>query len=183
MKTFLNVGMNDEIAEAFSQKEGHAWTAWDCYRRFFQSWGMVYGINRDLFDQVMQERKLKYGLELKIQFSPEQMKETCYSYEKVLNDHGIQIEKEPFKQLKHAILSVIDSWYAKSAVYYQKPPADRRRMGHGGGGSENGARQPVGRLRYGVWSLPTVRSTENQESTSTGTLPCAVRGRMSYRGL
>lgn len=119
MKTFLNVGMNDEIAEAFSQKEGYAWTAWDCYRRFFQSWGMVYGIDRDVFDQVMQKHKSDYGLELKIQFSPKQMRETCYAYEKVLDDHGIRIEKDPFKQLKQAILSVIDSWSTQSAVYYR----------------------------------------------------------------
>jgi len=119
MKTFLNVGMNDEIAEAFSKKEGYEWTAWDCYRRFFQSWGMVYGIDRDEFDQVMHECKSNFGLELKIQFSPAQMKETCYAYEKVLNEHGIQIEKDPIKQLKQAILSVIDSWSTKSAMYYR----------------------------------------------------------------
>ena len=119
MKTFLNVGMNDEIAETLSKRKGYEWTAWDCYRRFFQSWGMFYGIERDTFDQIMHERKLDYGLELKIQFSPLQMKETCYAYEKVLTEHGIHIEKEPFQQLKHAILSVIDSWSAKSAISYR----------------------------------------------------------------
>ena len=119
MKTFLNVGMNDEIAESFSRKDGYEWTAWDCYRRFFQSWGMVYGIDRDEFDQVMQSKKAKHGLELKIQFSPKQMKETCFAYEKVLNDHGIYIEKDPARQLKQAILSVIDSWSTKSAVSYR----------------------------------------------------------------
>lgn len=119
MKTFLNVGMNDEIAEAFSKRRGYEWTAWDCYRRFFQSWGMFYGIERDIFDQIMHERKADYGLELKIQFSPQQMKETCYAYEKALEDRGIHIEKEPFLQLRQAILSVIDSWSAKSAVSYR----------------------------------------------------------------
>lgn len=119
MKTFLNVGMNDEIAEAFSRKNGYGWTAWDCYRRFFQSWGMFYGIERDIFDQVMQDRKAAYGLSLKIQFSPNQMKETCYAYENVLLEHGIHIEKDPFKQLKQSILSVIDSWSTKSAISYR----------------------------------------------------------------
>jgi pyruvate,orthophosphate dikinase len=120
MKTFLNVGMNDEIAETFSKKEGIGWTVWDCYRRFFQSWGMVYGIDRDLFDQVMQEKKTAFGAELKIQFTPDQMRETCFAYEKVLNDHGIQIEKDPSRQLRQAILSVIDSWSTESAVYYRE---------------------------------------------------------------
>ncbi len=119
MKTFLNVGMNDEIAEAFSKKAGYEWTAWDCYRRFFQSWGMFYGIERDIFDQVMQDQKSDYDLKLKIQFSPKQMRETCYAYEAVLLNHGIHIEKDPFKQLKQAILSVIDSWSTKSAITYR----------------------------------------------------------------
>ncbi len=119
MKTFLNVGMNDEIAEAFSQREGYAWTAWDCYRRFIQSWGMFYGINRDIFDTIMQESKEEYGLKLKKQFSPDQMKKTCRLYQKVLHEHEIIIEKDPFKQLRQAILSVIDSWSSNSAVYYR----------------------------------------------------------------
>lgn len=48
MRTFLNVGMNDDIAETFSKKPNYSWTAWDCYRRFIQSWGMAYGIERDV---------------------------------------------------------------------------------------------------------------------------------------
>ncbi len=119
MKTFLNVGMNDEIAETFSKRKGYEWTAWDCYRRFFQSWGMFFGIERDVFDQVMQDRKSAFGLELKSQFSPDQMKETCYAYEKVLLEHGIHIEKDPFRQLRQAILCVIDSWSTKSAISYR----------------------------------------------------------------
>lgn len=120
MRTFLNVGMNDEIAEAFSKKPGHAWTAWDCYRRFIQSWGMAYGIDRDIFDSVILEYKVKYGIEQKIQFTPEQMRSIAYSYKKVLEDYGIQIEKDPFKQLKQAILNVIESWSSKRAIYYRE---------------------------------------------------------------
>ena len=95
MRTFLNVGMNDEIAETFSRKPNHSWAAWDCYRRFIQSWGMAYGIERDVFDQVILEHKVKFGVEQKIQFTPEQMKEIAFAYKKVLGDYGIHIEKDP----------------------------------------------------------------------------------------
>ncbi|HQE67136.1 MAG TPA: PEP/pyruvate-binding domain-containing protein, partial [Bacillota bacterium] len=120
MRTFLNVGMNDEIAETFSKKPDHSWTAWDCYRRFIQSWGMAYGIERDVFDRVILEHKVKFGVEQKIQFTAEQMKEIAYAYKKVLGDYGIHIEKDPFKQLKQAILSVIDSWSSGRAIYYRE---------------------------------------------------------------
>ncbi|WHH60792.1 PEP/pyruvate-binding domain-containing protein [Petroclostridium sp. X23] len=119
MKSFLNVGMNDEIAEAFSRAKGFGWTAWDCYRRFLQSWGMAFGIDRDIFDQVMREHKERTGVKLKIQFSKEQMREIAFSYKKALEDHDIQIESDLFKQLKQAIRSVMNSWSSESAVYYR----------------------------------------------------------------
>ncbi len=120
MRTFLNVGMNDEIAETFSRKPNHGWTAWDCYRRFIQSWGMAYGIDRDIFDSVILEHKLKYGVGQKVQFTPEQMRDIAYSYKKVLENYGIHIEKDPFKQLKQAIHSVIESWSSHRAIYYRE---------------------------------------------------------------
>ena len=119
MKTFLNVGMNDEITEKFSKKEGYEWTAWDCYRRFLQSWGMAYGIDRDVFDEVINEHKRNAGIELKIEFSPEQMKGICKSYKKVLLENEIKIEEDPFLQLRQAIHNVIDSWFTESAISYR----------------------------------------------------------------
>lgn len=120
MKTFLNVGLNDEIVEVFSRKPGYEWTAWDCYRRFLQSWGMAYGVERDIFDDVMNDHKIKYGIELKVQFSAEQMRDIAYAYKKVLEDHNINIQVEPFQQLTQAILCVLDSWYSESAKYYRE---------------------------------------------------------------
>jgi pyruvate,orthophosphate dikinase len=119
MRTFLNVGMNNEIAESFSKVKGLGWTAWDCYRRFLQSWGMAFGIERDTFDKVIVEHKERRGVELKVQFSQEQMREIAFSYKKVLEDHNIKVENDPFKQLKQAISCVMNSWSSESAVYYR----------------------------------------------------------------
>ena len=47
------------------------------------------------------------------------MKIIAYSYKMVLNDYGIEIEMDPFQQLKQAIRSVLDSWFSESAVYYR----------------------------------------------------------------
>lgn len=120
MRTFLNVGMNDEIAEAFSRKAGHEWTAWDCYRRFIQSWGMAYGIDRDVFDKVILSYKNKYNVEQKVQFTPEQMRNIAYAYKKVLKNNGVTIEEDLLKQLIQAILSVIESWSSNRAIHYRE---------------------------------------------------------------
>lgn len=119
MKTFLNIGMNDEIAEAFSQQEGSEWTAWDSYRRFLQSWGMAHEIDRDVFDQIMQGYKEKWDVDLKINFTGSQMKIIAFQYKQELLDRGIYIEADLFKQLKEAIHSVLNSWSSKSAIYYR----------------------------------------------------------------
>lgn len=119
MKTFLNVGMNDEIAQAWAAKESFGWTAWDCYRRFLQSWGMAFGMDRDTFDRIMLENKKRSGIELKIQFSKDQMRRTALDYKKAVLDHGIHVETNPLEQMKIAIRNVLDSWSSESSVSFR----------------------------------------------------------------
>lgn len=120
MSTFLNVGMNDDIVEGLSRNPKLSWTAWDCYRRFIQSWGMAYGIDRDIFDSVIIDYKSKHAVEQKIYFTPEQMKNIAYSYKMVLSDYNIRIESNPFLQLKQAIINVIESWSSPRAKSFRK---------------------------------------------------------------
>jgi len=120
MKSFLNVGINEAIAENLSEKDDFKWAAWDSYRRFLQMWGMFQGLNRNFFDAIIDEFKQKYGVERKIQFSPEQMKQIALSYKKGLTDNGIEFKDKPLDQLRHAILQVFDSWYAEQAEIYRR---------------------------------------------------------------
>jgi pyruvate,orthophosphate dikinase len=120
MKSFLNVGINETIANNLSEKENFQWAAWDSYRRFLQMWGMFQGLNRNFFDAIIDEFKQKYGVERKIQFLPEQMKQIALSYKKGLTDNGIEFKDKPLDQLRHAILQVFDSWYAEQAEIYRR---------------------------------------------------------------
>ncbi|MFO7977994.1 MAG: PEP/pyruvate-binding domain-containing protein [Bacteroidales bacterium] len=119
MNTFLNVGLNDRIVEAFSKQPNFGWTSWDCYRRLLQSWGMTFGINRDVFDQVMVDFKNTYQVEQKIQFSSAQMREMAFSYKEILNQHDVHFEQDPWLQLRQAIMSVFDSWSSERAKAYR----------------------------------------------------------------
>ena len=119
MKTFLNVGMNDEITETWGRREKFAWTAWDCYRRFLQSWGMSFGIERDIFDQIITDHKDKLGVDLKIQFTNKQMRQIAYDYKDVLVSNNIHIDPSPMGQLRTAINSVMDSWSSESSVTFR----------------------------------------------------------------
>jgi len=119
MSTFLNVGMNDTIAETLGKNPATAWMAWDSYRRFIQAWGMSCGLDRDIFDEVMARHKLKHGVERKSNFSAEQMKKIAREYRKTLNENGVFIDAHPLTQLKQAINNVFNSWSSKRAIAYR----------------------------------------------------------------
>jgi pyruvate,orthophosphate dikinase len=120
MNTFLNVGVNDEIIEGLSKKENYGWTAWDCYRRFLQTWGMSYGIERDVFDKVISDYKKTYSIGLKAEFDPSQMREIAYAYKEVLLKNDVRIETDPFIQVRQTIINVFNSWDSELARTYRK---------------------------------------------------------------
>lgn len=120
MNTFLNVGLNDEITEALSKQNNFGWTSWDCYRRLLQTWGMSHGLERNDFDQIINDYKQKYKVMQKLDFSPKIMREIAFAYKQLLIDNGIQFESDPFLQIKKAIISVFISWDTLRAKVYRK---------------------------------------------------------------
>jgi len=120
MDTFLNVGMNDEITEQLSKMPGFAWTAWDSYRRLLQSWGMAYGLNRDIFDDLITHFKSKYKVSQKMDFSPKAMKEIALTYKMRLSENNVVFEEDIFKQLIRSINFVLGSWSSDRAKAYRE---------------------------------------------------------------
>jgi len=120
MDTFLNIGLNDDITLRLSQRPNYGWTAWDCYRRLIQSWGMAYGINRDAFDEVIISYKKRYKVVQKTQFSDQQMRLMVDDYKAVLLRHQVHFEQDPFLQLYSAISHVLDSWNTERAISYRQ---------------------------------------------------------------
>ncbi len=120
MNTFLNVGMNDEIAEIMSRQDNMGWTAWDCYRRFLQSWGMAEKIARDEFDEIIQHYKEKFMVEKKLNFTSAQMREIAFAYKDKILSEGKRFIENPFDQLVKAIGYVLDSWDSQRALVYRE---------------------------------------------------------------
>ncbi|MCL5806976.1 MAG: PEP-utilizing enzyme [Deltaproteobacteria bacterium] len=115
MCSFLNVGINETIAEGFARQDGHQWAAWDSYRRLVQTWGMFQGLERNIFDQIMSSFKNHYDVKKKIQFDPEQMRLLALSYKEAMEKRGIKIANDPYQQLQHAIMEVFASWNSEQA--------------------------------------------------------------------
>jgi len=119
MRSFLNVGINEAIAEGLSRKADFAWAAWDSYRRFLQTWGMFTGLERNFFDIIIDSFKSRYNVTRKIEFDPEQMRQVTLAYKNALRHKGIEIPDDPYGQLQQAILQVFDSWYSDQAATYR----------------------------------------------------------------
>ena len=120
MDSFLNVGINEEIADAIAQKTGNPWFAWDSYRRFLQQYGMTFGIHRDEFDQIIAAHKKQAGIDFKRHFTGDQMRAVAMAYKNQLLCNGIDIVESPMDQLFLAIHKVFSSWNAKRAIDYRR---------------------------------------------------------------
>ncbi len=120
MDTFLNVGINEEIAAGIASATGNPWFAWDNYRRFLQGYGMAFGLHRDGFDATISHHKKKAGIPLKRGFSGDQMRQVALAYRGQLGDAGITVEKDPFALLHTVIKMVMASWESPKARTYRR---------------------------------------------------------------
>jgi len=121
MNTFLNVGMDEEIAEGLSNLTNNQWFAWDNYRRFLQCYGMAMGMDRDHFDAIIGAYKQQIGVSLKRYLSGEQMKILALKYKESIAAAGFNLDpiEDPMDQLFMAIKYVLESWYTKRAKTYR----------------------------------------------------------------
>jgi pyruvate, orthophosphate dikinase len=120
MATVHNVGFNEDLILDYLSRNGNAYLAWDNYRRFLQSWAMVSGMEREDFQELMDEAKARHQVSLKRHFSPEQMRDLALSYQKLIRKRGLGIPDDPWLQLVNAIELVLDSWDTDKAIDYRK---------------------------------------------------------------
>jgi len=120
MDTLLDVGNNEEITEGIAEKTGNAWFAWDNYRRFLQSYGMAFGLERDDFDAIINASKQRLGIPLKREFTGDQMRQVALTYKDLVHDAGIEVVESPYEQLHHAIKGVLTSWESPRAMAYRR---------------------------------------------------------------
>jgi pyruvate, orthophosphate dikinase len=120
MSTFIDVGLNDGLTEVLSRKPGFEWAAWDSYRRFLQSWAMASGIERDFFDDIMTEFKMRHGIERKLDFPPEHMRQVALAYKARARDAGVRFVDDPFRQVVGCVRKVLASWDSPEAQVYRR---------------------------------------------------------------
>lgn len=119
LSTFLNVGMNPAVARGVAAIRGE-WAAWDSYRRFVQSWGMAHGVARDAFDEVIAHAKRRLGVAHKAHLPAGAMHALALDYRRLVQDSGVTVEDDPYRQLARCIDLVHDSWDEDAARLYRQ---------------------------------------------------------------
>ncbi|MCL2609897.1 MAG: pyruvate, phosphate dikinase, partial [Treponema sp.] len=88
MDTILNLGMNDKAVHGLIDKTGNARFAWDAYRRFIQMYSdVVMGVERDLFEEALDEVKDEKGIRLDTELDAEDLEDLVDEFKKIVRTH------------------------------------------------------------------------------------------------
>ncbi len=122
MDTILNLGLNEKTVEGFAEQTHNPRFSWDSYRRFIQLFGkVVFGVNDEKFDHVLDSAKTKQGVTDDSKLNVESLKKIVAEYKKICEEHTKRkFPDTPNEQLGLAIEAVFKSWMGERAVVYRE---------------------------------------------------------------
>ncbi|MDO5027422.1 MAG: pyruvate, phosphate dikinase [Tissierellia bacterium] len=122
MDTILNLGLNDVAVKAVAENSGNERFAYDAYRRFIQMFADVaMGVEKSLFDEVLDGKKEEVGAKLDSDLNAEQLKEVVEGFKGVYKKAlGVDFPQDPQEQLEKAIEAVFASWNNERAILYRR---------------------------------------------------------------
>ena len=134
MDTVLNLGLNDESVMGLIAQTDNPHFAWDSYRRFIQMFSnVVLGIDADLFENAIAERRLIAGVRTDAELSDEDLRELvdefkaifvrevdASAYPELVVDGTVTFPADPRLQLRLAIQAVFGSWMNERACIYRQ---------------------------------------------------------------
>ena len=122
MDTVLNLGLTDEVVEAFAAKTGNERFVLDAYRRLIEMFGdVVMGVERDRFEHALQSVKDERRAELDTDLNTDGLREVVRRFKEVYREGvGEDFPQDPKKQLERAINAVFGSWNNPRAIKYRQ---------------------------------------------------------------
>ncbi len=130
MDTVLNLGMNDSSVKGLTKQTGDERFAWDSYRRFVQMFGKtVMGLSGDVFEDALDEAKLKRAKKMKIRageikdtdLTADDLRRVVDEFKSIIeNQTGKPFPQDPSRQLRASIEAVFNSWNNRRAQEYRR---------------------------------------------------------------
>ncbi len=122
MDSILNLGLNDLTVEGLAKCSNNVRFAYDSYRRFIQMFGdVVFGIDRDRFENILENIKSRRGVFHDVELTGEDLKEVVSRYKELFkNEVGFDFPQDFKVQLWKAIAAVFESWNNERAKTYRR---------------------------------------------------------------
>ena len=122
MDTVLNIGLNDEVAQAWVKRGGDERFVYDSYRRLVQMFGsVVLELPDESFESVITERREGAGVRRDAELSAQDWVFATEQFKDIIKTQtGQDFPVDPYQQLKLATEAVFRSWRGKRAIDYRK---------------------------------------------------------------
>jgi len=121
MDTILNLGLNDKTVQGLIKQTDDERFVYDAYRRFIQMFSdVVLKIDKNKFEEIIEEKKKEKGVSLDTELDAEDWKEITQKFKELFKkEMGYNFPQDVNKQLKMAILAVFESWNNPRAITYR----------------------------------------------------------------
>lgn len=122
MDTILNLGLNDQVVEAFAKKTNNRRFAYDSYRRFIQMYSdVVMEVGKKYFEELIDQMKAKKGVTLDTELDADDLKSLAEQFKAEYKAKiGKDFPSDPKEQLMGAVKAVFRSWDNPRAIYYRR---------------------------------------------------------------
>jgi pyruvate,orthophosphate dikinase len=121
METIVNLGMNDEIAEALSKRTSSPKSAYLSYIQFIKVYSnMVKRFGKKQYASVLDDYKAETGISDDEEFSAKNLKELINRYKAAYKAAlSEEFPDDPYVQLTNAIATAFHYWDSPRANYYR----------------------------------------------------------------
>jgi hypothetical protein len=121
METIVNLGMNDDIAEAMSKRTSSPKSAYESYIQFIKVYSnMVKRFGKKQYAAVLDDYKAETGISDDVEFSVKNLKELINRYKAAYKaELGEIFPDDPYVQLTNAVASAFHYWDSPRANYYR----------------------------------------------------------------
>ena len=121
MDTILNLGLNDDTVVGLGALADERF-AWDCYRRLIQMYSnVVLAIDGDEFEDKLDAEKRRIGVTEDQHLPSDSLRRLALDYESSVEDLvGSPFPRDPYEQLRTAMIAVFESWNNRRAINYRR---------------------------------------------------------------
>ena len=119
MDTILNLGLNDQRTRILAEQTNPEF-AYNCYRRLLQMFAdVVYGISKELFDELLKDFEKGHGKPVK-ELTLDEHQDLVKQYKEIYLKENQSFPENPMDQLFAAIQAVFNSWNNNRAKVYRE---------------------------------------------------------------